>query len=107
MPTRYGRQCHMALSAATLLVARKTKKNKSRTYSKKSEVKTLTKDYHTELQDITTKPKGTDWDKDFVDKEIDGHKKVLDKRQDAKKATTNPELGEMLTKATAKVQEHL
>ena len=83
------------------------KKNKITPDSTKSDVTDLTKDAHNELQDLTTKPKGADWDKNFVDKEIDGHKKVLDKLQDAKKATTNPELGEMLTKATAKVQEHL
>jgi len=147
MPTRYGRQCIMALSAATLLVACKPKDNgttdtstaagavatgsdsanRAKTDSSAATANMnasngwtdaqilafataatdLTKDAHNELQDLTTKPKGADWDKDFVDKEIDGHKKVLDKLQDAKKATTNPELGEMLTKATAKVQEHL
>src|SRR5437764_6926278 len=83
------------------------KKNNITPDSTKSDVKDLAKDANSELQDLTSKAKGADWDKDFVDKEIDGHKKVLDKLQDAKKATTNPELGAMLTKATAKVQEHL
>ena len=81
------------------------KKNNIKPDSTKSDVTDLTKDAHNELQDLTTKPKGADWDKDFVDKEIDGHKKVLDKLQDAKKATTNPELGEMLTKATANITQ--
>jgi|SRR5438874_3957482 len=83
------------------------KKNNITPDTTKSDVTDLQKDANNELQDLTTKAKGADWDKDFIDKEIDGHKKVLDKLQNAKKATTNAELGEMLTKATAKVQEHL
>jgi len=56
---------------------------------------------------MTSKAKGKDWDKDFVDKEIDGHKKVLDKIQTFQSSTQNPQLKEMLTKAQTKVQSHL
>jgi putative membrane protein len=83
------------------------KKNNITPDSTKSDVTDLQKDASNELQDLTTKAKGNDWDKDFVNNEIDGHKKVLDKLQSMKQATTNPQLGAMLTKATAKVQEHL
>ena len=83
------------------------KKNNITPDSTKNDVTDLEKDAKNELQDLTTKAKGNDWDKDFVNNEIDGHKKVLDKLQGMKQATTNPQLGAMLTKATAKVQEHL
>jgi len=83
------------------------KKNNITPDSTKSDVVDLQKDAIDESHDLETKPKGNDWDKDFIDKEIDGHKKVLDKLQNAQNATTNPQMKELLTKATAKVQEHL
>jgi putative membrane protein len=75
--------------------------------STKSDVQDLQKDANSELQDLTAKAKGADWDKDFVDHEIDGHKKVLDQIQKAQNATTNAQLKDMLQKAAVKVQEHL
>jgi putative membrane protein len=60
-----------------------------------------------ELKDLTDKAKGADWDKDFIDKEIDGHQHVLDKLQDAAKNTTDADLRAALEKATGKVQQHL
>jgi putative membrane protein len=83
------------------------KKNNITPDSTKSDVLDLQKDALDEMKDLQTKAKGADWDKDFIDKEIDGHKKVLDKLQNAQNATTNPQLKELLTKATAKVQDHL
>jgi putative membrane protein len=83
------------------------KKNNITPDSTKSDVVDLQKDAIDETHDLETKPKGNDWDKDFIDKEIDGHKKVLDKLQNAQNATTNPQMKDLLTKATAKVQEHL
>ena len=83
------------------------KKNNITIDSTKSDVVDLQKDAIDETHDLQTKPKGNDWDKDFIGKEIDGHKKVLDKLQNAQNATTNPQMKALLTKATAKVQEHL
>ena len=60
-----------------------------------------------EVKDLTEKAAGADWDKDFINKMIDDHQKVLDKLQDAAKNTTNPQLRTALEKATGKVQEHL
>lgn len=60
-----------------------------------------------ELKDLTEKPAGADWDKDFINKMIDDHQKVLDKLQDAAKNTTNTDLRAALEKATGKVQQHL
>ena len=60
-----------------------------------------------ELKDLTDKAKGADWDKDYIDKAIDDHQKVLDKLQDAAKNNTDSTVTAGLAKATAKVQEHL
>jgi len=60
-----------------------------------------------DIKDLTDKPAGPDWDKEYIDHEIKDHENVLDKLQDAAKATTNPELRTVLEKATGQVQEHL
>jgi len=60
-----------------------------------------------EVKDLTDKAAGADWDKDFINKMIDDHQKVLDKLQDAAKNTTNTDLRAALEKATGKVQQHL
>ena len=60
-----------------------------------------------ELKDLNDKKAGKDWDKDFLDKEIDGHQHVLDKLQDAAKNTNDADRRAGLEKATGKVQEHL
>ena len=75
--------------------------------STKNDVTDLRKDARDELKDLTDKQAGADWDKEFLDKQIDGHKEVLGKLQDAAKATTDSSLRQMLTKASGKVQEHL
>jgi putative membrane protein len=60
-----------------------------------------------EVKELTEKPAGADWDKDFINKMIDDHQKVLDKLQDAAKNTTNTDLRAALEKATGEVQQHL
>jgi predicted outer membrane protein len=60
-----------------------------------------------ELKDLTDKAKGADWDKNFMDKMIEDHQKVLDKLQSAAKDNTDPEITKALTDATGHVQEHL
>jgi putative membrane protein len=60
-----------------------------------------------ELKDLSAKTGGPDWDKNFMDKMIDDHKKVLDKLQDAAKTTTDPDVRAGLEKTTGKVQQHL
>jgi len=80
----------------------------------KAEADTLNGDAHDllngsrdELKDLNDKKAGKDWDKNFLDKEIDGHQHVLDKLQDAAKNTNDADLRGGLEKATGKVQEHL
>jgi putative membrane protein len=60
-----------------------------------------------QLKDLTDKAAGADWDKNFMDKMVDDHQKVLDKLQDAAKNTTSADLRAALEKATGKVQQHL
>ena len=83
------------------------KKNNITPDSTKGDVQDLQKDANDEVQDLNSKAKGADWDKEFVDKEIDGHKKVLDKLQSFQNSTQNAQLKDMLTKASQKVQQHL
>lgn len=83
------------------------KKNNITPDSTKSDIADLQKGAIDEMNDLQTKPKGNDWDKAFIDKSIDDHKAVLDKLQKAQSATTNPGMQDLLTKATAKVQDHL
>jgi putative membrane protein len=60
-----------------------------------------------EIKDLTDKAAGADWDKDYMDKMIDDHQKVLDKLQNAAKANTDADVSKALVDATAKVQAHL
>jgi putative membrane protein len=60
-----------------------------------------------EIKDLTDKAAGADWDKNYMDKMVDDHQKVLDKLQDAAKNTTDPELTKALEAAVGKVQTHL
>jgi len=83
------------------------KKNNITPDSTKNDVQDLQKDAQSEMQDLNSKAKGSDWDKEFVDKEIDGHQKVLQKLQQAQSSTQNAQLKDMLTQATTKVQQHL
>ena len=83
------------------------KKNNITPDSTKSDVQDLSKDAQNGMQELNSAAKGNDWDKTFVDHEIDGHKKVLEKLQSAQNATQNAQLKDMLTKASQKVQQHL
>jgi putative membrane protein len=67
----------------------------------------MAKDAREELKEMTEKAKGADWDKEFLDEQIDEHKDVLSHLQDAAKNTSDTTLRKMLTKASGKVQEHL
>ena len=60
-----------------------------------------------QIKDLTDMTAGADWDKKYIDNQIDDHKDMLDKLQDAAKNTTSAELRGAIEKATGKVQEHL
>ena len=71
------------------------------------DAKDLAGDGTEKLKELTDKEKGADWDKNYIESQIDMHQRVLDKLQDAVKNNTDTTVTAALTKATAKVQEHL
>ncbi len=73
----------------------------------KGDVTDAMKDSRKTVKDLTDKAAGKDWDEDYISKEIDGHKAVLDHLKDGAKSTNNAGLRTMLEKASGKVQEHL
>lgn len=62
---------------------------------------------HDEMQDLSSKARGADWDKDYMDKMVSDHQDALSKLQDAAKNTTDPQVRAALETATGKVQAHL
>ena len=73
----------------------------------RDDVRDALKDASDEYKDLSDKKAGKDWDKEFIDKQVDGHQKTLDKLQQIEQNTTDSTLKAMLTKAAGKVQEHL
>lgn len=73
----------------------------------RDDVRDALKDASDEYKDLSDKKAGKDWDKDFIDKQVEGHQKTLDKLQQLEQSTTDSTLKAMLTKAAGKVQEHL
>lgn len=73
----------------------------------KDAVTDLMKGAQDAMKDLSEKPSGKDWDGSYMDKQIDAHKAVLDKLQEAENATTNAALKDLLNKAVGKVQSHL
>ena len=71
------------------------------------DAKDLAGDGAEKLKELTDKAKGADWDKNYIESQVDMHQRVLDKIQDAVKNNADTTVTAGLTKATAKVQEHL
>jgi putative membrane protein len=59
------------------------------------------------LKELTDKAAGADWDKNYIENQIDTHQRVLSKLTDAAKNNTDKVITDALAKATSKVQEHL
>lgn len=59
------------------------------------------------LQDLTDKAAGGDWDKDYVDKQVDAHQNVIDHVTDFAQNAKDPQLASMLKQALPKLQNHL
>jgi len=71
------------------------------------DAKDLAGDGAEKLKELTDKEKGADWDKNYIESQVDMHQRVLDKLTDAAKSSTDTTITNALTKTTAKVQEHL
>jgi putative membrane protein len=59
------------------------------------------------LKDLTDKTAGADWDKNYIESQVDMHQKVLDKLSDAAKNPADSSVAKALVKASGRVQEHL
>jgi putative membrane protein len=73
----------------------------------KSDVSDVRKDSASTAQDLTKKQRGADWDKAYMDKQVDDHQKVIDHLNDFINSAQNAELRNMLQQALPKVQQHL
>jgi putative membrane protein len=71
------------------------------------DAKSIADDSRDKLADLQSKAAGADWDKNYIENQIDVHKRVLSKLTDAAKNNTDKAVTDALAKATAKVQEHL
>ena len=71
------------------------------------DAKSIADDGRDKLADLTSKAAGADWDKNYIENQIDVHQRVLGKLTDAVKNNTDKSVTDALTKASAKVQEHL
>jgi putative membrane protein len=71
------------------------------------DAKDLAGDGAEKLKELTEKERGADWDKNYIESQVDIHQRVIDKLTDAAKSSTDTSITNALTKSTAKVQEHL
>jgi putative membrane protein len=70
------------------------------------DAKDLAGDGSEKLKELTDKAKGADWDKNYIESQVDMHQRVLDKLQDAVKNSSDTTITAALSKSTAKGQEH-
>ncbi len=71
------------------------------------DINNLRSDNKDALQDLTGKTAGNDWDKDYVDKQVDAHQDVIDHVNDFTGKAKDPQLVSMLKQALPKLQNHL
>jgi putative membrane protein len=71
------------------------------------EARDLANDGRDDLKELSDKAPGVEWDQEYMDKMIKGHKRVLEKLQDAAKTTADAEVRTALEAAVGKVQTHL
>jgi putative membrane protein len=71
------------------------------------DAKDLAGDGAEKLKELNEKAKGADWDKNYIESQVDIHQRVLDKLQDAVKNNADTTVTAALSKSSAKVQEHL
>lgn len=71
------------------------------------DAKSIASDGTDKLKELTDKAAGADWDKNYIENQIDTHQRVLSKLTDAAKNNTDKTITDAVAKATSKVQEHL
>ena len=59
------------------------------------------------LEDMNANNKGKDWDKAYVDAQVNDHKETIAKFESGEKTVTDPELKDMITKTIPTLKMHL
>ncbi|MEO6527725.1 MAG: DUF4142 domain-containing protein [Gemmatimonadaceae bacterium] len=95
---------HQAMMASAHGLMSKVKAMPDSTWD---DAKDLAENGQEKLKELTEKTAGADWDKNYIESQVDIHQKVLDKLTDAAKASTDSMVSKALVKASGKVQEHL
>ncbi|MDQ3696435.1 MAG: DUF4142 domain-containing protein [Gemmatimonadota bacterium] len=67
----------------------------------------LIKDANDDMEDLREKERGNDWDKEYLDKQIDIHEDVIENIDKALRNADNAQLRELLQMARPKVEAHL
>ena len=70
-------------------------------------VNDLQKENQKDITDLNGKKVGKDFDKEFMDEQVDMHQETLDLLNDLDSKTTNPDLKAAIAEAKPKVQAHL
>jgi putative membrane protein len=68
------------------------------------EVSERMKESHKDLQELNEKKAGKDWDREFLENQVNDHEEMLEQLQKAEQSTSNPALKELLTKQSGDVQ---
>ncbi|HEY9230223.1 MAG TPA: DUF4142 domain-containing protein [Gemmatimonadaceae bacterium] len=67
----------------------------------------LAEDIREDVKELSEKPRGKDWDEDYMDDAVELHEKLVTFLQDAKQRVTDVDLRASLDKARTKVDAHL
>jgi putative membrane protein len=96
---------HSTMLSETTQLAKKD--NIAYAAASNDDISDLRSDSKDALQDLTEKTAGNDWDKDYVDKQVDAHQNVIDHVNDFTGKAKDPQLVSMLKQALPKLQNHL
>ena len=71
------------------------------------EVSERLEESHKDLKELNEKKAGKDWDREFLENQVNDHQEMLEQLQKAEQATTDPALKEFIAKQSAEVQKLL
>lgn len=71
------------------------------------EVSERMKESHKDLKELNDTKPGRDWDKEFLENQVNNHEEMLEQLQKAEQATNDPALKQFIAKQSAEVQKLL
>lgn len=71
------------------------------------EVSERLEESHEDLKELNEKKAGKDWDREFLENQVNDHQEMLEQLQKAEQSTTNPALKEFVAKQSAEVEKLL